>query len=260
MVAALLLLQAAATLTTHKHASGLAARVPSDWTVESQAQGLLLKPPGAAFDPRRQDNAEVYFATSEPGYDPEEEREFVSQIASGFLQSGAIVTRNAERAAFAAGASYTWEFRHPATGRPFSVRLYIRPEPPRAHAILAMGDAARLAARDEQVRSLLSGLKFEEPRIDTRLADDHPLAQMWLERLRGKTLAGRTTRHLAEDGVITIGPNPAIAAPAGKWRIRAINGFAFLEITPPQGDPKLLSLEQTPAGLLVDGSPVTKIY
>ncbi|MDX2151182.1 MAG: hypothetical protein SFV54_10640 [Bryobacteraceae bacterium] len=256
MVAVLALLQLAA-LTTHKHESGLSIRIPADWTVESQPQGLLLKPPGAVFDPRRQDNAEVYIVASEPGYDAEQEREFVASLGSGFLQSGVPLTRSGERASFPAGASYTWEFRHPSTGKLFAVRVYVRPEPPRAHVILAMGDAARLASRDEEVKTFLAGLKFEAPKKNTTLADDSPLAQMWLERLRGKTLAGRPIRHLGEDGALTLGANPAIAAPAGKWRIRVQDNFAFLEITDTAGAVKLLSLSQDARGILLDGAPVS---
>src|ERR1051325_3734673 len=96
--------QVPAVSQIHKHESGLRLRVPPNWAVQDDEQGMILLPPGVTYDPGREQNPEVYFAATDPGFKASEERKFVEEVSHGFVGSGTVVIRSGERQVFTAGS------------------------------------------------------------------------------------------------------------------------------------------------------------
>jgi hypothetical protein len=159
--------QAPAALPIHKHESGLRLRVPPNWTVQDDEQGMILLPPGVTYDPGREQNPEVYFAATDPGFKASEERKFVEEVSRGFVGSGAVMLRSGERQAFTAGprsgAAYTWEMRDPKSASNLVLRIFVASEGERAFVLVALGDADRVRTREAALRQILAGMSFVAP-------------------------------------------------------------------------------------------------
>ena len=80
--------------------TGLVLELPRGWTTMKTEEALLLVPPGSRIDPARGDNPELYFATSQQGYNAAEEAQFSSQMSAAFLRNGIeVVPRRGARGA-----------------------------------------------------------------------------------------------------------------------------------------------------------------
>jgi hypothetical protein len=272
----------------HRHESGLGIRVPAGWTTQDNVQGTVLLPPGVKFDPNRQDNPELYAALMHEGFDAAGEQEFVQELSSAFLQSGLTLTRSGEREPFSArgrtGAVYAWEFRHPATGAAYGLKFYLWAQDGRAYVVMATGEAQRINGRDAQLREVAVTLDFQAPKMPQGgpLADATPLAQQWLQKLRGKVIrqfisgggaVGEKRRYLAPDGAysmqggsalaIDVGPYaeaPTASASAisrqsmtGRWKIRDINGEVFLQVWTSDGRSLMLPITTDNRNWYLDG-------
>ena len=100
--------------------------------------------------------------------------------------------------------------------------LYL-PSADRAFAVVALGETERVRSHVASLRQIASSLEHRTPRIATSgpLADNTQAAQLWLQKLRGKTVkqfisgagtAGERVRVLAADGTYTYRSNVAIVA------------------------------------------------
>ena len=177
----------------HRHVTGLGLRLPPNWSAQDQAEAVRLLPPGVRVD-RNAHITELYMAVTQEGYSPVDESQIVKGLSAGFMRQGGQMTRSGEREAFTAGdraaSLYTWEVVDPADQKQYLLRLYLSPAGSRAFVLVALGPADVVRSHDSVLRQILAGLNFAAPQIaaGSALADDTPLAQKWLVKLRGKTV------------------------------------------------------------------------
>ena len=261
----------------HRTESGMGVRLPAGWTATNNPQGVMLMPRGVAYDPNRQDNPEVYVMDTQDGFEWSNEQQIVKELSSAFVQSGAQIIRGGDRQTFQAngrqGVIYHWEFRSPGMPAMYGLNIYLTAVGSRAYVALAAGEAARIQARDADLRSLVATADFQPPRMPEGgpLADTTPAARMWLQKLRGKVIkqfiggggvVGERVRFLAADGTYSMRSSSAVAidvgpyggAPTasassisrnsqtGRWKIRDNGGRIFLQIWTPDGQMSMLPI------------------
>lgn len=229
----------------HAHESGFSFRLPAGWSVQDNARNSLILPPGVRLDPTRNDNSEAYIVGSFDGYRPADEQQFVGQLSSEFAQGGVTVIRAYREALAARGRQasvYTWEVRDAETRQNQLLRFYLVPDGQRALVIIALGEAARVASRDAELRAAAANLEFRAAKppapneaikppaagaavkplaAGDALADNTPAAREWLEKLRGRVIrqfyggggtSGEKRRFLAADGTYSMSGNVVTSA------------------------------------------------
>jgi hypothetical protein len=249
--------------------SALVLRLPGGWRAQDHVNGVLLMPPGVQIDPSSANNTEVYLAVTQQGYDPQEEVQFAEQISSAFLQNGVETAgvRKETLPGSRGGSVYTWDLRDPASGRNISLQIHVLPAGSRVFGVLAFGESDRVRNNSAALKQIASTMTYAAPVVTPGgpLADDTPLAQRWLQKLRGKVVkqfiggggaAGQKTLHLRSDGTWTYRSSVAIAADvpgvsasstsrnaaSGRWRIHERNGHVVLQLTTDSGESELLTL------------------
>jgi hypothetical protein len=247
----------AAAGPAHEHPRGFRLRPAAGWRAQNNAQGVILTPPNAAAN-----NQEVYVAAVQDGYSAAEEANAVQQISQQFLQNGGQAGRAAVRESFAGGASYYWEAHDPNSGQMAGLKIYFAPAGNRAHMIVAIGQAAFLRQRDNDVRAMLATFQADAPKpiaAGGPLADNTPLAQQWLQKLRGRMIlqmhsyqgmSSKKRHYMNADGTYAFRSNSMVSVDVGgasglstgrgdqrgRWRIRDIGGTVFLQIQYDDGD------------------------
>jgi hypothetical protein len=218
--------------TLHRHETGFGVRAPAGWSAQSSPEGVVMLPPRVTYDPNRPDNPELYIAGMQGDFDASGEGQMIQELSSAFVKSGVSITRSGEREEFAArgrtGAIYAWEFKNPQNGVLYGVKFYLTSQDRRAYIVMATGEAARIRPRDAQLREMAATMDYQAPKMPEAgpLADDTPLAQQWLRKLRGKVikqfiggggLSGEKSRYLAPDGTYSMSGNTVIAADVGPY-------------------------------------------
>jgi hypothetical protein len=235
----------------HEHPRGFRLRPAAGWRAQNNDQGVVLTPPNAAPN-----NQEIYVAAVQEGYSPAEEANAVRQISQNFLQNGGQAGRAGVREAFAGGASYYWEAHDPNSGQMAGLKIYFAPAGNRAHMIVAVGQAAYLRQREGDVRAMLASFAADAPKpiaAGGPLADNTPLAQQWLQKLRGRMIrqmyayqgmSSDKRHYLNADGTYAFRSSSMVSVDVGgasglstgrgnqrgRWRLRDIGGAVFLQI------------------------------
>jgi len=236
---------------------GYSLVLPDGWTSQESEEGVMLLPPGVRYDSNRNDNPEAYILTVRPDYDPREEAQVVEQLSAAVAQGGGSGgKREALTLGSRKGAAYRWDFRDPTTGTPAAFDILLAPEGSKVIVLMAAGERARVRAQDQTVRQILSSLAFVATAAagaNDSLADDTPLAQRWLAKLRGKLVRqfwasqgmSSDKRHmLAADGTYSYKSSSMVSVDVGgasglstgrddttgRWRIRDISGQVYLEV------------------------------
>jgi hypothetical protein len=239
------------------HSSGYSVGLPTSWTAQEQTEGVLLLPAGANFNPNSPNNPETYIITAREGYDPREESSVVSQLSNAITQSGgAGGQREAARFGNRFGSIYRWDLSNPRTRQPLGFDIYIASEASTAYILVAVGEPGRVRAQDATLRAILGAAAAPQPTLsssDGSLADNTPLAQRWLAKLRGKRVRqfwasqGMSTdksHWLNADGTYRFQSSSMVAVDvpgasgssigrgdnAGRWRIRDLGGRVVLEV------------------------------
>lgn len=244
----------AATGPYHTHSMGVRIRPAAGWTAKDVDQGIQLAPPGGT-------QQEVYIAAVQEGYSPAEESRTVAQLSQAFLQNGGQANRAGIRESFSGGASYYWEAADPSTGSTVGLKIYFTPAGSRANVIIAYGVAASIQRRDVELRSMLATLSQGSAPAGAAggLADNTPLAQQWLAKLRGRMIRQMSAyqgmssdkRHyLNADGSyayrsqsmvsVDVGGASGLSSGGsnlrGRWRIHDVGGTIYLRIQYSDGD------------------------
>ena len=236
---------------------GYTLLLPQGWTSQESEDGVMLLPAGVRYDPNRNDNPEAYIITVRNDYDPREEAQVVEQLSAAVTQSGGTGGKR-ESVTFGArrGAAYRWDFRDPTSGKPAALDILIAPEGNKVVLLMAAGERARVRAQEKTARQVLSSVTFVSPAAadpNQPLADNTPLAQRWLAKLRGKVVRqfwasqgmSSDKRHmLGSDGSYSYKSSSMVSVDAGgasglstgrdastgRWRIRDISGQVYLEV------------------------------
>jgi hypothetical protein len=244
--------------------AGFSFRLPTDWTSNETAEGVVILPAGLTFNPNAEDNPEVYLLALRNDYDPAEESQVVQQLSAAFAQNGGGGgQRQASKFGPRPGSSYRWEVRDPDSGRMTAFDIHLAAEGKRVFIMVAAGEKARVRGNDASVRQILSSLAVGAPKNDTAvsrksaaagpLADSTPLAQRWLNKLRGKMVRqfwasqgmSSDKRHwLNADGTYEYRSSSMVSVDVsgasglstgrddstGRWTVRDVAGEVFLEV------------------------------
>jgi hypothetical protein len=279
--------QPAGATTLFRHKFGFSLPLPLAWTATEAPEAALLLPPGAAFDTARQDNPEAYIAAMRDGYSAQDEAQTVAQLRDSVARNGVSGGRNGQReaAVFGSrnGAVYRWDMREPNTGRQIAFDIFLAAEGQRAFVVLAVGEPARIRARDAELRQILAGMsatqiqqQIQQSSAGGVLADNTPLAQRWLAKLRGRHVRqfwasqgmSSDKRHiLAADGsyafrsssMVSVDVSGASALSTGgdnargRWRILDSGGRVFLEVQYANGNVSRMPITENGQNWFLNG-------
>lgn len=175
-----------------------AIRLPAGWNAEASDDGVMLLPPGASFDPGRDDNPEVYLVATRDDYDPRSEAQVVRQMSAAMTQQGGSGgVRQPATFGTRQGAVYRWNVGHQRSGQPLAFYVYLAARESHAIVLIAIGSQTQVRARDAALRQILSNVTTPASTAPAEtgamsatdaLADSTPLAQRWLRKLRGQTV------------------------------------------------------------------------
>jgi len=240
----------------HVHSKGFSIQPAAGWTAQNIEQGIQLVPAGAA-------PGEGYIAAIQDGYSAAEEARTVQQLSQAFLQNGGQAGRAGQRRQDGAVTSYAWEAMDPSSGKLAALKIYLIPAGNRANLLVAFGHAERVGPRDGELRQMITTLRpaavsaaarpASAPAAGGALADNTPLAQQWLQKLRGKMIrqfyasqgmSSDKRHYLNADGTYSYRRNSMVAIDvpgasassignnnsAGRWRIRDVGGQVVLEV------------------------------
>lgn len=256
-------------------------RLPAGWSAERTDEGVLVLPPGATFDPARDDNPEVYLLSARDDYDPAGEAEVARNLGAAMTRGGGSGgTRQPMTFGSRRGAAYRWSVPHQRTGRILAFDVYVAALDSHAVVAIAIGDAARVRAHDATLRQVLATTTAATPAATLSgggsLADDTALAQRWLAKLRGKTvrqfwasqgMSSEKTHWLNADGTYRFKSDSmvSISVPGasalttdgdkqtGRWRIRDTGGRLFLEVTARNGSVRQLRITEDDRNWYLNG-------
>lgn len=271
----------------YRHSLGYSLRLAPGWTATENPDGIILLPAGAGYDAGRSDNAEVYIAMVRDGYSPAEEAKLVQELSGAFTQGTGSVQRNGVREPMSfgsrQGAAYRWDIRDPKLGRNVAFDIFGAPEGGRYFAMISVGTAERVRQREGEVRQMMASLAFEAPKplaagpsAAGPLADTTPLAQQWLQKLRGRMIrqmyvySGMSSdkyHYINADGsyvyksssMVSIdvsgasGMSSGGAANRGRWKIRDLGGQVFLEVQYQNGESRMMRITQDERNWYLNG-------
>jgi hypothetical protein len=271
-----------------RHSKGYSLRLASGWTATENPDGIILLPAGANFEAGRSDNAEVYIAMVRDGYSPAEEAKLVGELSAAFTQGAGSVQRNGVREAMnfgpRPGAAYRWDIRDPKLGRNVAFDIFGAPEGGRYFAMISVGTAERVRPRESEVRQMMASLAFEAPKplaagplvAGGPLADTTPLAQQWLQKLKGRMIrqmyaySGMSSdkyHYINADGsyvyrsssMVSVdvsgasGMSSGGSASRGRWKIRDVGGQVFLEVRYENGESRMMPITQDARNWFLNG-------
>jgi hypothetical protein len=267
------------TTQLHRHAMGYSLRLAPGWTATDNPDGIILLPAGASFEAGRNDNPEVYIAMVQDGYSPAEEAKLVQGLSAAFTQGTGTVQRSGVKEAMTfgprQGAAYRWDIRDPKAGRNLAFDIFGAPEGGRYFAFISVGTAERVRQRESEVRQMMASMTFEAPKTGP-LSDATPLAQQWLQKLKGRMIrqmyaySGMSSdkyHYINADGtyvyksssMVSVDVSGASAmgsganANRGRWKIRDVSGQVFLEVQYLSGETKMMRITQDERNWYLNG-------
>jgi hypothetical protein len=249
----------------HRHANGFSVQPPAGWSATDKDQGVLMQPPGAAPE-------EVYIALIQEGYSPQEEASSVRQLSEAFLKNATSVQRAGDREPFPGGAAYHWEVVNPQTRQLVALSIYVAPNGPRAHLIVAAGPAANVRAQLPALVPVVQSIRYQP-------APPAPLSNVtrpWDQKLRGKVvrqfwasqgMSSDKKHYLNADGSYRYWSNSMVSVDVpgasagsvgknnqtGRWSIVERAGAPYLQVTYTSGESKLFAITQDATNWYLNG-------
>gem|GEM_PF-1072027 len=266
----------------YRHAMGYSLRLAPGWTATENPDGIILLPAGVSFEAGRSDNPEVYIAMVKDGYSPAEEAKLVQGLSAAFTQGTGTVQRSGVREAMSFGArqgsAYRWDIRDPKLGRNVAFDIFGAADGARYFAFISVGTAERVRQRESEVRQMMASMTFEAPKVAAggALADATPLAQQWLQKLRGRMIrqmyaySGMSSdkyHYINADGSYVYKSSSMVSvdvagasgmsaggnANRGRWKIRDVSGQVFLEVQYQSGETKMMRITQDERNWYLNG-------
>lgn len=250
---------------TFTHPKGFSLQHPADWRVEGNAEFAQLLPPGLTADDQTE-NIRVLTETSPvDAADPRFTAE-LDQLAAQLPGFSKLGTTQSYKTKSGSGVRAVWAGTNLETGQKVQLRLYATTLNGLAVVLFAAGLPAKLDAHETMLRDIAASIaapaaaQNTPQRNATPAANDRsPLAQQWLQRLRGKKLtmlssynsggggggmSSKTEIYLNADGSflgrsessVSIyvpganGGSSGVQKAAGTWRIYVKDGQAMLEM------------------------------
>ena len=184
----------APTPKTFTHPKGFSFQHPADWRVESNAEFAQLLPPGLTAEDQTENIRVLTEAAPVDASDPRFTAE-LDQLAAqlpGFSKSG--TTQNYKTKS-GTGVRAVWVGTNQTTRQQIQLRLYATTLNGLAIVLFAAGLPNKLDAHETMLRDIAASVSTTTaatstpPRNTAPVTNDRsPLAQQWLQRLRGKKL------------------------------------------------------------------------
>ncbi len=276
---------------TFQHPKGFSFQYPADWRVESNAEFAQLLPPGLTAEDQTENFRLLTEASPVDAADPRFTAELDRLAAQlpGFRKVG--VTQSYQTKS-GTGVRGTWAGTNLQTQQPIQIRMYATTVNGLAIVLFAAGVTNKLEARETALRDIALSVVATTaaaaqppttPQTSVNI-DRSPLAQQWLQRLRGKKLtllssynsgssggmSSKTEMYLQADGrfqgrsesSVSIyveganGSSGGVQKAAGTWRIYAKDGRAILEMKYENGQTESSILEDRNGQTFINGKRV----
>ncbi len=276
---------------TFNHPKGFSFQYPADWRVESNAEFTQLLPPGLTAEDQTEN---LRILTETVPVDAADQRftAELDQLAAqlpGFSKVGATQSYPTKGGV---GVRGIWAGRNMQTQQAIQIRMYATTVHGLAIVLFAAGQTGKLEARESSLRdialSVAATTAAAAPSAPTSGAaasvDRSPLAQQWLQRLRGKKLtkmssyssgssggmSSKTEIYLQANGSFqgrsessvaiyvegANGSSGGVQKAAGTWRIYVQDGRAILEMKYENGQVESSLLEDRSGQTFINGKRV----
>lgn len=278
---------------TFSHPKGFSFQYPADWRVESNAEFAQLLPPGLTAEDQTENLRILTEAVPVDAADPRFTAE-LDQLAAqlpGFSKVGATQSYSTKGGV---GVRGIWAGRNMQTQQAIQIRMYATTVHGLAVVLFAAGQTGKLEARETALRDIALSVAATTaaaaaPSAPTSGAasasvDRSPLAQQWLQRLRGKKLtkmssyssgssggmSSKTELYLQANGSFqgrsessvaiyvegANGSSGGVQKAAGTWRIYVQEGRAILEMKYENGQIESSLLEDRSGQTFINGKRV----
>ncbi len=273
---------------TFNHPKGFSFQYPTDWRVESNAEFAQLLPPGLTAEDQTENFRLLTEVSPVDAADPRFTAE-LDQLAAqlpGFRKVGATQSYQTKSGT---GVRGVWAGTNVQTRQPIQIRMYATTVNKLAIVLFAAGMTTKLDARETVLRDIALSVAMTTaapptaPQTPVNI-DRSPLAQQWLQRLRGKKLtllssynsgssggmSSKTEIYLQANGSfqgrsessVSIyveganGSSGGVQKAAGTWRIYAKDGRAILETKYENGQTESSFLEDRNGQTFINGKRV----
>ncbi len=276
---------------TFSHPKGFSFQYPADWRVESNAEFTQLLPPGLTAEDQTENLRILTEAVPVDAADPRFTAE-LDQLAAqlpGFSKVGAMQSYQTKSGT---GVRGTWAGRNVQTQQAIQIRMYATTVNGLAIVLFAAGQTGKLEARESSLRDIALSVaattaalvQSAPPAGASASVDRSPLAQKWLQRLRGKKLtkmssyssgsaggmSSKTELYLQANGSFqgrsessvaiyvegANGSSGGVQKAAGTWRIYVQEGRAILEMKYENGQVESSLLEDRSGQTFINGKRV----
>ncbi len=275
---------------TFNHPKGFSFQYPADWRVDSQAEFAQLLPPGLTAEDQTENFRILTEAVPVDAADPRFTAE-LDQLAAqipGFSKVGATQSYPTKSGV---GVRGTWAGTNMQTRQAIQIRMYATTVNRLAIVLFAAGQTSKLDARETALRDIALSVAMtiatsaQSSGLQTPAnIDRSPLAQQWLQRLRGKKLtimssyssgssggmSSKTEIYLnanssfqgRSESSVSIyveganGSSGGVQKAAGAWRIYAKDGRAILEMKYENGQTESSLLEDRNGQTFINGKRV----
>lgn len=273
---------------TFQHQKGFSLQHPSDWRIESKAEFAQVLPPGLSADDQTVNIRVLTEVVPVDAADPRFTAE-LDQLAAQLPGFSKVGTTQNYKTKSGSGVRAIWAGRNQTTGQQIQIRMYATTLNGLAIVLFAAGLPNKLDAHETMLRDIAASVSTTTaatnavPKNTAPAANDRsPLAQQWLQRLRGKKLtmlssynsgggsggmSSKTEIYLNADGTfqgrsessVSIyvpganGGSSGVQKAAGTWRIYVRDGQALLEMKYENGQIETNALQANGEQTFING-------
>lgn len=273
---------------TFTHPKGFSFQHPADWRIETNAEFAQVLPPGLTAEDQTENIRVLTEAVPVEASDPRftAELDHLAAQLPGFSKVG--TTQNYKTKS-GSGVRGIWAGTNQTTRQQIQIRMYATTLNGLAIVLFAAGLPNKLDAHEMMLRDIAASMTLTTAALTTAPKnvastgnDRSPLAQQWLQRLRGKKLtmlssynsgggsggmSSKTEIYLRADGSFQArsessvaiyvpganGGSSGVQQAAGSWRIYVKDGQALLEMKYEKGQTETNSLQANGEQTFING-------
>ncbi len=184
----------ATTRKTFSHPQGFSFEHPADWKIESNDEAAQILPPGLTADDQTENFRLLTIAAPIEVTDPRFAAE-MDQLAAQIPGFTKIGTTQSYKTKNGNGLRGVWAGKNLTTNQPVQMRMYATTLSGKAVVLFAAGTLTKLDAREATLREIAASVapattavNRASPATPSANNDRSPLAQQWMQKLRGKKL------------------------------------------------------------------------
>jgi hypothetical protein len=180
---------------TFQHPQNFTVQYPAEWRVETTSEFAQILPPGATAEDQtiniRLLTLPAPITITDPRFSAE-----MDQLAAQLPGFSKVGTTQSYPTKSGSGLRGVWTGMNPTIGQQVQLRMYATTLNGLAIVVFAVGQASKLEPHETALRDLAASIapstaaaNTAKPAAPTAPTNDRsPLAQQWLQRLRGKKL------------------------------------------------------------------------